>query len=402
MKYTYIKKLLKTIGLYKSVTIVYDWINFNCNYFRILIKIRFNNKDADVFFFFPYFNTGGAEWVHLQIVKSIQSKKVVFFVSEYTNQHFKKDFQDVATCYHIKPYLSKSYYLKKIRKQIILKLNKRSNAKAFGCNNKFFYDILPLLKDRITKVDLTHAFTHPVEFGFEKYSLDYVNFLDTRVVISKKVKNDFFRQYDNANINLGLYSKFSVIQNMVGIKCDIMPEKSSECFNIIYVGRNGDEKRIPLIGKIASDLKRISSKINVILIGPDLELGVLSENQDDCIFKGHVTDQNVLKREYEKAHCVIIASTREGFPMTIMEGMMCGCVPVSTNVGAISEHIKHNVNGVLVNNDSDDLLTDFVTQFSKIYSNKLTFKQLSVNSFEYAHEQFNSETFSEKYREILE
>jgi glycosyltransferase involved in cell wall biosynthesis len=402
MKYTYIKKLLKTIGLYKSATILYDWINFNCNYFRILVKIRFKNKDADVFFFFPFCNTGGAEWVHLQIVKSIKGNKIVFFVADHTNQHYLNDFQEVATCYRLKPFLSNSYYLKKLRKLIILKLNKRSNAKAFGCNNKFFYDILPLLKDNVKKVDLTHAFTHPDEFGFEKYSLDYVNFLDKRVVISEKLKNDFIRQYDNANIDLSLYSKFSVTQNMVGIKCDIMPEKSSECFNIVYVGRNSEEKRIPLIGKIATKLKRVSSKINVILIGPDLETAVLSENHDDCIFKGHVTDQNILKREYEKAHCVIIASSREGFPMTIMEGMMCGCVPVSTNVGGIPEHVKHNVNGVLVSNDSDELLTDFVKEIAEIYANKLKFKQLSVNSFEYAHEQFNSETFSEKYREILE
>ncbi len=397
-----IKYILKKLHLYGLITNLYDWINYNLKFIKLIVTIQSQTKNVGVYFFFPFSSTGGAEWIHLQIVKAINSKSVVFFTGEHTNTHYLPEFIEQATCFQLKPYLVKGFYKRKIFNLMIKRLNKETNAKVFGCNNKFFYDILPQLNKSIVKIDLIHAFTHIDEFGYEKYSLPYVDLLDKRIVISEKVKIDFVEQYENVLISSELIKRVQIIQNMVGIVCDKMPDKSSRSFNIVYVGRNSSEKRIELIGQIASKLKEISPNINLVLIGPDLENGVLPENRVDCIFRGHITNSLELLSEYEKAHCVLMTSTREGFPMAIMEGMMCGAVPVSTDVGGIPYHITPAENGLLIENSAVDMLGDFVRQLSNIYTNRTKFNQLSENAFEYAHKQFNSATFIQKYRELLD
>lgn len=397
-----IKKTLKKLHLYGLVTKLYDWMNYNIKFIQLIASIRSQTKNAEVYFFFPFSSTGGAEWIHLQIVKSINSQSVVFFTSEHTNTHYLPEFKEKTICFQIKPYLVKNFYQKKLFNRIVKQINTNNQARVFGCNNRFFYDLLPQLNKSIFKIDLTHAFTHNNEFGYEKYSLPYVHLLDKRIVISEKVKIDFTEQYTKEALSTDLLSRIYVIQNMVGIQCDTLPAKSLTSFNILYVGRNSPEKRIELMGQIASRLKSISSSIQVIFIGPDIESGVLPKNRKDVFFRGHITQSSDLKQAYENAHCVLMASTREGFPMAIMEGMMCGAVPVSTDVGGIPYHITHNENGLLVGNHSAAMIEDFVQELSDLHNDRLKYKELSANAFKYAQEQFNSDIFIKKYRELLE
>ena len=55
----------------------------------------------------------------------------------------------------------------------------------------------------------------------------------------------------------------------------------------------------------------------------------------------------VLFKIYQKHDVLIMTSLHEGFPISIMEAMSAGCAILSTPVGDIPYHVKHEQNGFL-------------------------------------------------------
>ena len=51
---------------------------------------------------------------------------------------------------------------------------------------------------------------------------------------------------------------------------------------------------------------------------------------------------------YNNADIICVASTAEGEPLTLLEGMSCGCFPICVDVGIVPELIKHKHNGLIV------------------------------------------------------
>lgn len=51
---------------------------------------------------------------------------------------------------------------------------------------------------------------------------------------------------------------------------------------------------------------------------------------------------------YNSIDVIAIASSAEGDPRPLIEGMACGCFPVSTDVGIVPELVEHGVNGLII------------------------------------------------------
>lgn len=394
-----IKSLLKKLSIYKTITKIYDWIKFNYEFIKLLWKLQ-TNKGVSVFFFFPFYHTGGAEWVHYKIVQSIALPKLVFFTHSSANGHYKKFFSDQAAIFEIKPFLTKPYYRKVLKNILKREINHTGHGVVFGCHTQFFYEMLPLLSSEVKKIDLLHAFTGDEEPGAEKYSLPFVTHLDRRVAISSKTKDDLKVQYAKNGLEKAFVDKIEVIENCVAFSCESYPEKSSAEFKILYVGRNSPEKRIDIIGAIASRLKTINNDYQVVMIGENLADAVHEENRKDCIFLGGINDMEVLKKYYKEASAVIITSHREGFPMVIMEGMVCGAVPVSTNVGGIAEHVEDGVLGFLIDSNAIDIVGDFVNAFKRL-RDEAVYRKMSIACYEYSKLNFSELKFKEQYQKLL-
>lgn len=393
-----IKLILIKLRIYSYITNIYDEVYKLIQFIKVLRLLFF--KQSNKFLFFPFYHTGGAEMVHLKIVEAVKGDKIIFFTHASANNQFKNNFLKNAKCFEIKQFLQNPKYKKIIEKIIVWKINLTKNAVVFGCHSIYYYELLPLFKSTVKKIDLIHAFTLPHEPGAEKYSLPYVKYLDTRVCINEKAKNDLIGLYQQKNINNIYKDKIQVIENCSTFECENYPKKSDNLYNIVYVGRNSPEKRINLIGKIASELKKNDVNYQVILVGENLVNGVEKENQKDCVFLGSVYEVEKLKSIYKNAHVVIITSFREGFPLCIMEGMICGAIPISTNVGGIAKHIIDGKTGYLVENSSreDVIINEFV---NKIVLSKNLFNTLSYCTFEYAKTKFSQELFIKSYNNLF-
>jgi hypothetical protein len=52
---------------------------------------------------------------------------------------------------------------------------------------------------------------------------------------------------------------------------------------------------------------------------------------------------------YNSIDVICVASTTEGQPLPLIEGMACGCFPVAVDVGIVPELVTHGRNGLMVN-----------------------------------------------------
>ncbi len=144
--------------------------------------------------------------------------------------------------------------------------------------------------------------------------------------------------------------------------------KEREC-DIIFMSRIDKNKNLELLLKALSILKerKYSPSVWVVGDGPDLErmhelvstLG-LTEFVD---FKGYVSKLEEKMATYKKGKIFVSCSKGEGFPVSLIEAMCCGCVPVISNVGDIVDAVEQGVDGyVYEDTDNPAELAEYLCQ----------------------------------------
>ena len=85
-----------------------------------------------------------------------------------------------------------------------------------------------------------------------------------------------------------------------------------------------------------------ASRIHMVLYGALRDASLLQTIPVPYTYLGYVSDiQNV----YRHAHIVVSPSVSESFGYTAVEGMACGCVPVTTGGGGQRDIVSHLING---------------------------------------------------------
>ncbi len=368
------------------------------------VKKQFNElkHSIDVLFFFPSYHTGGAEKVHGSILKATNNLSTITFITNSSNNSWLlKDFMENSKVISINELLKLETTKRWVIKQIKDIVDRNKRVKMFGSNSEFYYELIPHIKDDIRLYDLTHAFVHNYESGQEKWSLPFVNRLTKRVVINRKTKNDYLEFYSKHNLSTELIDKIEVINNFVDVESDYKT-KSASVFRIAYVGRGGEEKRIELIALLAKRIREEKTgKVEFHFVG-DVQSIIPEDLKKFCVFHGVVNSDEEIKKLYEQFHVLVIASTREGFPMVIMEGMAHGVVPVCTNVGGIKEHVINDENGYLINSiNEEDIINEFMEKFNYLINNHIEYNRLSLSAYKYAITHFHKELFNKSYNSLF-
>lgn len=339
----------------------------------------------------------------MNIVKSLSNyPTVTLFSLPSGDEDLKNEFYKISNCFDIQLFIRSKKKRKILVQTIAKKINNQKKTTVFGCHSHFLYDLLPCLDQKITKIDLLHAFTGIHEPGHEKDSLPFVNYFDKRIVITKYLKNQLELFYDKNNISTTLKEKIQVIYNATHFEAAYRENKSNEKLTLLYVGRNSPEKRIHLIGKIATRLQSLNLNTEVVLIGANLEDAVLPEDKTNCIFIGSL-NQDEIEVWYKKANVTLITSKREGFPMVFMESMIFGCVPISTCVGGIPELITNRVNGILIDDDEneEEIINEFCSQIKLVVKNSEKYDSISESTFQFANHNFGMQRFRKEYQNLI-
>lgn len=358
----------------------------------LIIKILISDR----VFFFPFYHTGGAEKVHLDILKYLNKKNnLVIFTGTSYNKHYFQEFKKYSIIFELKKFGDNKLVNFIIKKILKVSINV-SKPILFSCNNYFFYDLITEINSRIIKIDLLHAFTYPDKGGTEIYSINKVELLNKRVVINQKTKNDYLELYKKNNVQKNYLERIKIINICVQVPT-ILPIKNykKEKLEVIYCGRIAKEKRVHLIIEAAIKSSAFS---NLNIFGPK----AIELNNLNYYYKKNITDEKEIEKVYQNADILILTSYREGFPVVIKEAMANGVVCISTDVGSINENIIHGKNGFLIKSEkSEEIISEIVEILNVLHKDRVLLRTLSENAYNHALKNFDIEKFKLEINKIL-
>ena len=374
------------------------------NFAKFLIFDLKKIKNAKTIFFFPFYKTGGAEKVHLNIVKALASENVcVIFTLHSATTNFFQEFKENASCIEINPILNKKNSLvnKWLMKSIYETINKSTNCKTvFGCNSVYYYELLPKFVTTIKKNDLFHNFFENDER--EASIINSVKYIDNRIVINEAAKNDIIKFYVKNKIDLIYNDRIKIIGNGIKLAEQVFPVKNDAQIKIGFIGRWCFEKRPEVFLRIAREIKKQYNSVSFVMAGTGMKSNLRSITDSGVLFLGEITNEKELEELYKELHLIIQPSIYEGFPMVIMESMSYGVIPISTDLDGIKEHITSNYNGILVDGaDEYKMVQSFCESITLLIENPDIRNKLAHNCFTYAHESFGIERFNDCYKKLL-
>jgi glycosyltransferase involved in cell wall biosynthesis len=356
-------------------------------------------KDGSpLFFFFPYYQVGGAEKVHADIVAcAADGRPWVIFTCPSKDQKFKRLFEENARVFDLSAFAHHRYAHYICLGALSAFINRHPRAVVFGSNNVFFYQLLPSLKKEVRRIDMVHAFGGEIEI----VSLPYVAEIEARVICSRKTLDDLKDQYASQGVSPHLVSRITFIDNQVTVPDEYPAKQRKARLNVLYVGRGTEEKRVHLIGEAAYRCQQAGIPADFIFVG-EVSDSIAAEHREACTFKGEIADSNELNRIYDEADVLVLASRYEGFPMAIMEAMAHGVVPLTTDVGGISLHVKSGANGLLIKNgDEAGVVNSLVENIERLAEDRASLDNMSRSAYHHARAHFAPPRFRRAYRRLL-
>ena len=196
-----------------------------------------------------------------------------------------------------------------------------------------------------------------------------------------KTTSDISKKYEKAALSLAdaitvnskegynYYTEmgFNVVQIPNAIDLNLIPKKSTKQFEnqIIFAGRLSKEKGIEILLETATQLP---DNYHLLIAGSGpLEEKVqnLADKKTNVHYLGYQSKQNLLSL-IRGSDLLIQPSLEEGMSSTLLEAMACGTCILASNIEGISEIVKNNKNGLLVEpNNSDELLNKILDLLPK-------------------------------------
>lgn len=354
------------------------------------------NRSA-IFFFFPFYHVGGAEKVHAEIVRCFDEEKPwVFFTKKSANNGFLPAFGARARLFDVWFLLKYGYpFSVGVMAGFI---GRHRDAVVFGSNSLFFSLLLEHLDRSVRAVDLVHAFGG----GSEIFTLPQAGRLQARVAINRKTIADLREQYARHGLPEELNDRVVLIENCVEVPPEYPGKERRPGLKALYVGRGSEEKRVHLVGRVAARCRETGIAVEVTVVG-DARHAVGEAERACCTFLGEISDPRELARLYDEADVLLLTSSREGFPMVIMEGMAHGVVPVSTPVGGIPVHVSSGGNGWLVDDGlgEDEIVAQMCRILARMSDERDLLSRMSRAAYDYARTNFHGERFSASYQTLL-
>ena len=180
--------------------------------------------------------------------------------------------------------------------------------------------------------------------------------LITPVSISNESHDSFVSFYhrDVYLINNGRsIGNVSVSQNVKDeIQHFVMNENTKV---IVHLARFQEQKNIPMMARVANRLFSEGYNFTLLFIGNTDNEKILEEVKREMPSCAHVLGERHNPLEYlMEAGCFALSSLYEGMPISLIEALGVGALPVCTPVGGIPNAIVNGENGILSSDTSED------------------------------------------------
>lgn len=362
-------------------------------------------KEAyDIFFFFPFYHTGGAEKVHAQIAYAFSGKKaIIIFTRKSHNEGFRQLFIDSGhKVLDISSYTDdKSKYWNNLvwRGLVSEHINNQLvKPVVFNGQCNFAYKCSPWIKKDIPQLELIHSFN-----SFSQIRIPFLPFYRKTVMISQKAISDHRKQYQRIGVPEFYDSKIQYIRNGIPLPENPAPKVFPGLkLKVLYAGRGTPEKRVYLVARIAQQCRAKKLPIDFSYLG-DVKPFLEEKLTDTGIFLGNISNTEEVNNVYRNADILIITSSEEGFPMVVMEAMSFGCIILATPVGDLPVHIQNEQQGFLFStvDDEEKIVSEAIDYVEKLLINPSLCIKISADNMVYAREHFGLSKFEEAYQQLV-
>jgi glycosyltransferase involved in cell wall biosynthesis len=237
--------------------------------------------------------------------------------------------------------------------------------------------LVPVSKRVIFVSEAVKAFYKSKNISFKGKGRDIYNGINTP---------DFEKKSDASSIRSGLGLKET--EKVIGIIGRLVPEKAHGDF--IRAIQLVSQKHPNAVGLIVGDGELLES------LKKEVKKAGL-ENR--IIFTGQ---RNDLPEIYRALDVFVLSSTREGFPLVVLEAMAARVPIVATAVGGVGELITDQETGLLVNSQNPEALAKAI---SNVLESSDLGERLAKNAYEKVKAQFSVEQMVKNhellYREVL-
>ena len=217
------------------------------------------------------------------------------------------------------------------------------------------------------------------------------------IFISEYLKNIFYKQRVIGQINCQAII-FNPVNPIFFLAKDNEPINR---LNILYVGEISKRKGLIDLLKSLGELtaKGIIYHLNIVgdfnnNLYKDLIFSTIKENNLDfqITFFGWISQKSIAElMDYNGIF--VLPSYQESLPMSIIESMSSGKLVIATDVGGITEIVKHEVTGYIYNKNDIKQLSSIL---EKLYYNPLIYLSISHNARIYAKDNFSPKMISKK------
>lgn len=172
-------------------------------------------------------------------------------------------------------------------------------------------------------------------------------------------------------------------------------EVNDKQLDILFLGRITKDKGVDFILSSCKILKNEGLKYKLHIAGRESSICHYVQNFKESLGENYFIYEGVVFGEakeklLKKCNIFLMPSFYEGLPMSLLESMSYGEIPIVTNVGSIGDVIRDNKNGLIVEIKNEQAI---VQAIKKLYNNRELLEKLSCNAKDTIFLMFNPKDY---------